>query len=334
MEKTDPAFPRDHVLLRQRNDMYSNQSPSAHSSGSNGAETERDAMARESVVAADEKTHEGVRVPRPQQCCASSVSQAGSDAGPRIRWGRTATALVGVAAILCGLVTAILAPLTAISWTLPVFLFVVGIGAFASLRYLALADRQQARRSEARRLDEDRSSEWVEEPEGLNAPTAGESAEGLVIKDRRDFFDAQADKPSREEIKAFQAPVEQASFDASWAAPANTGGNATEAEEYDHSQDVPFVQEPGLDIETLREQARRVAAGKPVAFTPATSEWSPVEVPRPTYIDAPEARRTAPEPVEVPQAPKSTSATLTEAASKGTSDSRLNLDDVLSRRRA
>lgn len=332
MEKTDPAFPRDHVLLRQRNDMYSNQSPSPHSAGSDGAESRRDAMARESVVAAEETMQEGVRVPRPSQRRDAATAPAGRNAAPRIRWGRTCTALIGVAAILCGLVTVILAPLTAISWTLPVFLLVVGVGAFAGLRYLALADRQQARRPAARRVEEDRASEWAEESEERDLPVATASSEGPVIKGRRDVFDAQAGAASHEEIKAFQAPASQASFDA--APSAQAAGTSLEAEEYDHSQDVPFVQEPGLDIETLREQARRVAAGKPVAFTPATSEWSPVEVPRPTYIDAPEVHRSAPEPVEVPQAPKSTSSTLTEAASKGTNDSRLNLDDVLSRRRA
>ena len=81
------------------------------------------------------------------------------------------------------------------------------------------------------------------------------------------------------------------------------------------------------------------------------SSWEPVEVPKPTYVEAPKAERAAPEPLDLPEAPKavgkpslkqglpqSPAGSLgTESESKplGKAQSALsNLDDVLQRRRA
>ncbi|MCP3424866.1 hypothetical protein NBM05_02180 [Rothia sp. AR01] len=54
-------------------------------------------------------------------------------------------------------------------------------------------------------------------------------------------------------------------------------------------------------------------------------------MPKPTYVDAPEARHERPEPLEVPAEPAAHSKSLEEAS--GTARP-LDLDDVLSRRRA
>ncbi len=80
--------------------------------------------------------------------------------------------------------------------------------------------------------------------------------------------------------------------------------------------------------------------------------WVPVELPRPTYVDAAKAERDAPAPLDLPEAPKPTSRTpikASEAAARGAaaaaaaadvpmpvspSTGRINLDDVLQRRRA
>lgn len=57
------------------------------------------------------------------------------------------------------------------------------------------------------------------------------------------------------------------------------------------------------------------------------SGWQPVEVPRPTYLDAAVVHAVTPEPLQRNTAPKSRSKTLAQAAS-------FDLDDVLRRRRA
>lgn len=312
MEDTEPAFPRDHVLLRQRNDMNSHQS--LHESS--GTPTES------SVVYEEESRHEGVRVPRPQRSTAPApASQNGS---ARLRTGRTAAAVAGLVAVVAGLITAVLAPFTAIAWPLPVFLLVIGCGLFGGLRYLALSDRglMGPGRTTQRNIARAESSDGIENDHASVAEPA--ELEGLVVKRSSDVYDhqgassrsADAD-PSGHEIAAMTAPA---------------GESSVATVDHSNAESVPHVEEPGLDIESLREQARRVAAGKPVAFSPAISEWSPVEVPKPTYVDAPAAHNVTPEPITVPEAPKSTSSSLAEAAHKGTSD--LNLDDVLSRRRA
>jgi hypothetical protein len=374
MDNTEPAFPRDNVLLRQRNDMNSTQSPK------NSSAAAPHAVPPESSVVYEEETRsEGVRVPRPKKSTAATERPATS--APRIRVGRTATAVVGLLAILVGIVTAIAAPFTAIAWPVPVFLLLVGVGAFGGLRYLALADRgllgsarpgrstssategrnaessrsrgetlsseaplttagsdpssadvaalspesapargqenQRPAESEARPEPTARSAEQDESTERAGqAPDVG--GEGLVVRRPRNFLD---DGGAQTGSAASREPEVQAPSDS--ASPIAT------------VDEVPFVDDngrEGMDIEYLREQARRVAAGKPVAFTPVVSEWSPVEVPKPTYVDAPEVRRETPDPIEVPEEPKSSSSTLEEAARKG--DSVLNLDDVLSRRRA
>jgi hypothetical protein len=93
------------------------------------------------------------------------------------------------------------------------------------------------------------------------------------------------------------------------------------------------------------------AAGEDVAAAPAvTPDWAPVEVPRPTYVDAAKAERQAPAPLDLPEAPKPTSRTpikaseaaariaandtVGDAAEAAPATGRINLDDVLQRRRA
>ena len=83
----------------------------------------------------------------------------------------------------------------------------------------------------------------------------------------------------------------------------------------------------------------------------AESSWEPVEVPKPTYVEAPKAERAAPEPLDLPEAPKAVgkpslkqgpaaappvaSAEAAPAKPLTKAQSALsNLDDVLQRRRA
>jgi hypothetical protein len=103
----------------------------------------------------------------------------------------------------------------------------------------------------------------------------------------------------------------------------------------------------------LREAALAVAvaagdasASQAMATVPAQTTWEPVNVPKPVYVEAAKAERPAPEPLDLPEAPKAvgkpslkqgtaavpplpTTKPLTKAQSALS-----NLDDVLQRRRA
>lgn len=95
------------------------------------------------------------------------------------------------------------------------------------------------------------------------------------------------------------------------------------------------------------DTALRTAA-TPGSAVNAEAKWEPVDVPKPTYVEAAKAERAAPEPLDLPEAPKavgkpslkqgpaaapaasgSAPKTLTKAQSALS-----NLDDVLQRRRA
>ncbi|MET4899093.1 hypothetical protein PV760_00270 [Paenarthrobacter sp. CC6] len=105
-----------------------------------------------------------------------------------------------------------------------------------------------------------------------------------------------------------------------------------------------------LSAVELRQAALAVAvaAGDESAQAAVDSKgasWKPVEVPKPTYVDAAKAPRPAPEPLDLPEAPKpvgkpvlkqaagQTDAATAVASAKAPS-ALSNLDDVLQRRRA
>ncbi|MET1085993.1 MAG: hypothetical protein ABWY04_02545 [Arthrobacter sp.] len=118
---------------------------------------------------------------------------------------------------------------------------------------------------------------------------------------------------------------------------------------FDAEADRPKIK-PLTAVE-LREAALAVAlaAGDASAVQAAPSTtWEPVEVPKPVYVEAAKAERPAPEPLELPEAPKASgkpslkqgaagvpAAPAPEAQQLTKAQSALsNLDDVLQRRRA
>jgi predicted lipid-binding transport protein (Tim44 family) len=102
----------------------------------------------------------------------------------------------------------------------------------------------------------------------------------------------------------------------------------------------------------LREAALAVAAAagdtsvRSAALPPAGETWQPVDVPKPVYVEAAKAERPAPEPLDLPEAPKAVGKpSLKQAvpAAPAAAPARpltkaqsalSNLDDVLQRRRA
>jgi hypothetical protein len=123
----------------------------------------------------------------------------------------------------------------------------------------------------------------------------------------------------------------------------------TESPLFDAEADKPKAK-PLTAVE-LREAALAVAVAagdtSAVQLAPA-STWEPVEVPKPVYVEAAKAERPAPEPLELPEAPKATgkpslkqgsaaapAVAVPDAQQVSKAQSALsNLDDVLQRRRA
>ncbi|MDQ0922693.1 hypothetical protein QF038_001201 [Pseudarthrobacter sp. W1I19] len=118
---------------------------------------------------------------------------------------------------------------------------------------------------------------------------------------------------------------------------------------FDAEADRPVIKP--LTAMELREAALAVAvaAGDTSAVQAAPSTtWDPVEVPKPVYVEAAKAERPAPEPLELPEAPKATGKPSLKQGAAGVpatpapeaqqltkAQSALsNLDDVLQRRRA
>lgn len=124
---------------------------------------------------------------------------------------------------------------------------------------------------------------------------------------------------------------------------------------FDAEADAGPVRPAALTVAELRQAALAEAAasgdtsvhrvGDPAS--PEGASWEPVQVPKPTYVEAPKAERAAPEPLDLPAAPKAVgkpslkqasvrgAEEAAEAKPQGKGQSALsNLDDVLQRRRA
>ncbi|BCW63901.1 hypothetical protein StoSoilB22_28740 [Arthrobacter sp. StoSoilB22] len=108
---------------------------------------------------------------------------------------------------------------------------------------------------------------------------------------------------------------------------------------------------PRLSAKELREAALAVAVAAgdksaQVANDSKGASWQPVEVPKPTYVAAAKAPRPAPEPLDLPEAPKpvgkpvlkqnveQAEAAVAVVATAKNHSALSNLDDVLQRRRA
>jgi hypothetical protein len=243
-------------------------------------------------------------------------------AGPafRIRYGRLALALAGVLSLLTGVLSAALGIFGLGTAWLPAVAFLGAAGAVVLLRRLAVRDRR-------RRVDAAFRA-------AMSAPGPGPSLQP-----------APAHTPGvhapevREPVKRPESPL----FDA------ESGAGAPEA--------APIPAPQALTAQELRQAALAEAAASgdiSVLLSPAGSSWEPVEVPKPTYVEAPKAERAAPGPLDLPEAPKAVGkpslkqglpqgAGRTPAADAppaadaqpGKGQSALsNLDDVLQRRRA
>ncbi|WP_133185448.1 hypothetical protein [Arthrobacter sp. Bz4] len=250
-----------------------------------------------------------------------------------IRRGRGSIAAIAAVALLAAVVCIPLAVLSLIPALVPAGAFVLFLLAVAGLRVLAVRDRR--RKVEAAFADA-MSHRTTDLP-----PRAQAFAAPAVPAPRREtnLFDAETTGPAAE-----SSPNEQGS---------TTGTTGT----------------ANLTAIELRQAALAVAASATVteaasvdphsSVSPdaeATTEsagtpWEPVEVPKPMYVAAAKAQRQAPAPLELPAVPKAQAKTTlkqgaaapavaspdTSSGSNSTANpttGRMNLDDVLQRRRA
>jgi hypothetical protein len=232
----------------------------------------------------------------------------------KIRYGRLSLALAGLLALLTGLVSGALRIFGFGPLWLPVATLAGAVASVLMLRWLAVRDRRRKMNAAFRSAMSAPASPARPAPERapLREP-AGEPRERVESP----LFDAQA--PAAESTPAPKPLTSQELRQAALAEAAASGDTSV----------------------------RRVA-GSPSG---EGSSWQPVDVPKPTYVEAPKAERAAPEPLDLPEAPKAlgkpslkqglppagAGSLGTESESKplGKAQSALsNLDDVLQRRRA
>ena len=263
------------------------------------------------MAAPQEKSMSSTQRPEPAP---GSIDRDGAPkpAAPafRIRYGRLVLALAGLLSLLTGVVSAALRLFGVGSGWLPVSTLLGAVLAVVMLRRLAVRDRRRK----------------------LNA--AFRSAMGTPAHAGAAVPAAHRDASVRSALPAKESPL----FDAE-------AGSA-----------APKAAPKPLTADELRQAAlaEAAASGDPSVrrvADPAAAEgssWEPVEVPKPTYVEAPKAERAAPQPLDLPEAPKAVGkpslkqATVRQpepagpdAKPLGKGQSALsNLDDVLQRRRA
>jgi hypothetical protein len=236
----------------------------------------------------------------------------------RIRWGRLVLAVAGLLALLTAVISGALRLFGIGSGWLPVTALLGAVAAVALLRRLAVRDRRRKMNAAFRAAMA--SPERTPARPSVPEQTPSVPAERSGTRPESPLFDAEAGgntpEPAPKPLTALE--LRQAAL-----AEAVASGDASAA----------------------------VAAGTGAVAEGAS--WEPVEVPRPTYVEAPKAERAAPMPLDLPEAPKAVGkpslkqASARPAASDpqtaGDSETKQlskaqsalsNLDDVLQRRRA
>ncbi|WP_087874399.1 hypothetical protein [Arthrobacter globiformis] len=194
---------------------------------------------------------------------------------------------------------------------------------------------------------------WVPAVAFLSGVAAVVVLRRLAIRDRRRKVNA-AFKAAMASPASRQPAAERREE----AAPAPEPVKPRESALFDAEAEAPKPKP--LTAAELREAALAVAiaagdesAAAPVQGpeAPSESSWEPVEIPKPTYVEAAKAERPAPEPLALPEAPKSVGkpslkqgpAAAPPVASPNAAPAKpltkaqsalSNLDDVLQRRRA
>lgn len=191
-------------------------------------------------------------------------------------------------------------------------------------------------------------SGWVPVLTLLAAVAAVVLLRSLAVRDRRR-------KVERAFRSAMAPPRPARPAPAELPAAAPVDASAKDSPLFDAEADAGPVRPAALTVAELRQAAlaEAVASGDTSVHqvgdpaSPEGASWEPVQVPKPTYVEAPKAERAAPEPLDLPAAPKAVgkpslkqasvrgAEETAEAKPQGKGQSALsNLDDVLQRRRA
>jgi hypothetical protein len=251
---------------------------------------------------------------------ATAVPARGASATPafRIRWGRLVLALAGLLALLTAVVSAGLLLFGVGTGVLPIAALCGAVVSVAMLRRLAVRDRRRKMNAAFRAA--------MGGPGHRTArPSAPEHVPALP-----------ADRPA--------ARPESPLFDAE-------AGRDTPKPESKPLTALDLRQAALAEAAASGDTAAAVAAG--AGAVAEGSSWEPVDVPKPTYVEAAKAERAAPKPLDLPEAPKAVgkpslkqasarpaasdrrTSDDSEAKPLGKAQSALsNLDDVLQRRRA
>ncbi|MBG6182216.1 hypothetical protein IWX65_000145 [Arthrobacter sp. CAN_A214] len=245
-----------------------------------------------------------------------------------VRYGRVALALAGILGLLGAVITFPFAAFGVVSAAWPVLLGVLAVSAIALLRILAVRNRHaRVNRAFAEAM-------WPEPARNTTYETiaAGPPRELPRVGRKPDvaLFDGEQPTPP--------APSAPPETEPSLAGPIHpdTGTGSPR----DRHEEEPLRNGP----EAGPERNSGTFAGM------RSSTWQPIDVPRPTYVDAAKAERSAPVPLELPDAPKPTgrtsfkesAAALAPGKPSSTADEpanpspvgKINLDDILQRRRA
>lgn len=249
----------------------------------------------------------------------SSVAESSARKPPAtpftIRYARLTLALAGLALLLTAIVSGVLRLFGTGNVWLPLVSFVGSVLAVVTLRRLALRDLRERRARRAAPVVP------------IQTPARYLPKEAPVEAKETPVFDAEAGKLEAARLSAVE--LRQAALAVALAAGDKSAGDKSAAD----------------------KSAADKSAGDRSAEGATGSEdasWEPVEVPKPTYVGAAKAPRPAPEPLDLPDAPKpvgkpvlkqsveqaeAAAAAQVRTASKGQS-ALSNLDDVLQRRRA
>lgn len=231
----------------------------------------------------------------------------------RIRYGRCGIALIGLMSLLAAATSGALRLFGIGPNWLPFAALVTAVLTVALLRRLAVRDRRAKVQAAFRSA---MSAPGRSVGEGRDRATGNPAGVRDSTETRSNgdipLFDAEASRPQVKPLTALE--LRQAAL-----AEAVASG--------DHSVRRPFM-----------------SADVPGGLG---ASWEPVEVPKPTYVEAAKAERAAPEPLELPEAPKAAGKpTLKQGVSVAPAASQAqqpltkpqsalsNLDDVLQRRRA
>ncbi|MHA7281542.1 hypothetical protein [Arthrobacter sp. TMS2-4] len=251
------------------------------------------------------------------------------------RWGRIVVALAGLLCLVGTVVTLVLGAIGIVSFLVPLACLGGTVASVAVLRLLAV----RARRDRVNRAFAEAMAPARDSAPAQPSARAAESSPAAAPKRPTVLFDAE-ETPVRpltameRRTAALAGAHGSSAVDLSDAGPADGGRPMPQV-----APDAPTVQ----------------------AAAVTGSAWAPVEVPRPTYVHAAKAERHAPAPLDLPEAPKAASkmpikaseaaarvaagVTVTTDASDTTRvasptheaapmTGRINLDDVLQRRRA